>query len=89
MATLWDFLTEQINKHGQGTLADKLGIDASILSKFRSGEGAIKLGPLEALLKLGEAGVRSEAEIKKLEDAFEIATDLWKAAKNHNQVEKK
>jgi len=87
--TFRDLITDLISKHGQGTLADKLGIDASILSKFRSGEGAIKLGPLEALLKIGDAGVRPESEIKKLEDAFEIATDLWKAAKNHNKVDKK
>lgn len=87
-SNLWDFITDQVNRHGQGTLADKIGVDGSTLSKFRSGDGALRLEPLEELLEQGGAVITTKADIKRLEDAFETATDLWKAAKNHNQLDK-
>jgi transcriptional regulator with XRE-family HTH domain len=72
------FLTELINKYGQGTLADKAGTDGSTISRFRSGQGGLTIGTLEKLLEIGGAVICSRGYIMKIEDAFDTATDLWK-----------
>ena len=77
-------LSELIDKMGQGTLADKIGIDQSLLSRFRSGQGAITLSVIEKIMVIADALVISRGEVRRLEDAFEVATDLWKKARKGN-----
>ena len=82
------FLNELIDKHGQGTIADKLGIDSATLSRFRSGQGTISLKDLEKVLKLGDGAIISRSQLRKMEDALEVVSDLWKKSRKGNGNDK-
>jgi len=82
------FLAELIDKHGQATLADKLGIDAATMSRFRSGQGTISLKDLERVLRLGDGAIISRSQLRKMEDALEVVTDLWKKSRKGNGNDK-
>jgi len=84
MKTFEIFLGELIDKVGQGTLADKLGIDGSTLSRFRSGQGNISMQTVEKILAIGDGALVSRPELRKLEDALEVVSDLWKRARKGN-----
>ena len=78
------FLAELIDKMGQGTLADKLDIDAATLSRFRSGQGTISIKDLEKILKMGDGTIISRSQLRKMEDALEVVSDLWKKSRKGN-----
>lgn len=75
------FFSELIDKMGQGTLADKIGEDSSTISRFRSSQGTIKIQTIERILELGDGVIVNRAEFRKLEDALEVISDLWKKAR--------
>ena len=78
------FLGELIDKIGQGTLADKIGVDPATLSRFRSGQGTISIKDLEKLLALGDGAIISRSQLRKMEDALEVVSDLWKKSRKAN-----
>ena len=82
------FLAELIDKHGQGTLADKLEVDAATLSRFRSGQGTISLKDLEKILRLGDGAIISRSQLRKLEDALEVLSTLWSKSRKGNGNDK-
>ena len=78
------YLSELVDKMGQGTLADKLETDSSTLSRFRSGQGTISLKTIEKALTLGDAVIVSRGRLRRVEDALEVVSDLWKQARRSN-----
>lgn len=84
MKSFETFLNDLVEKLGQGTLADKLEIDGSSLSRFRSGQGSIQIQIIERILIMGDGAIVSRSDLRRLEDAFEVATDLWKKARKGN-----
>lgn len=78
------YLSELIDKMGQGTLADRLETDSSTLSRFRSGQGNISLKTVEKALALGDAVIISRSRLRRVEDALEVVSDLWKQARRQN-----
>lgn len=75
------FLNELVDKVGQGTLADKVGIDGSLLSRFRSGQGSLTIHTIEKLLTTGDGAIISRTQLRRLEDALEVISELWKKAR--------
>jgi len=78
MKNLSDLLSALVNSIGQGTLADKIGIDPSALCRFRSGQGTLSLKVIENILDAGEIVLVQRAEMEKRENALEVISDLWK-----------
>ncbi len=81
MRSLEAFLGDLIDKMGQGTVADKIGVDASLLSRFRSGQGSMGLEMIERLLILGDGAIMSRSHLRRLEDALETVSALWAKAR--------
>jgi len=75
------FLNELVDKTGQGTLADKIGIDGAMLSRFRSGQGSLNIQTIEKILHVGDGAIVGRGELRRLEDALEVLSDLWKKAR--------
>ena len=78
------YLSELIDKMGQGTLADKLETDSSTLSRFRSGQGNIHLQTIDKALELGDAVIISRSRLRRVEDALETISTLWMQARRQN-----
>jgi hypothetical protein len=78
LKTFSAYLNEVAGKMGQGTVADQAGIDPSLFSKFKNGQGCLSLDAIEKLLKINDAGIVSNSDARKLEDALAIVADLWK-----------
>jgi hypothetical protein len=74
-----DFLNRLISEKGQGALADEVKIDGAALCRFRSGQGNAPISVIDAALEIGQAVIISRQELKKLEDALDTVSDLWKA----------
>ncbi len=72
------FLNDLVSRHGQGTLADTIGVDDSALSRFRSGQGSLPLLAIEKLLDADDVVIIPKEQMKRLEDALETISDLWK-----------
>lgn len=79
-----DLLNRLVSEKGQGSLADELRIDGSALSRFRSGQGCAPIGVVDQVLDLGNAVIISRQELKRLEDALETVSDLWKEERKRN-----
>ena len=75
--TFRDLITDLISKHGQGTLAEKVGTDDSTLSRFRSGQGALSMAVMENLIKEAGAIVLPLEDHRGLEDALARMSSLW------------
>ena len=73
-----DLLNELCSKHGQGSLADQIGMDAAQFSRFKNGDGNISMKHLEALLAFSEAIILPENDVKRLIMSFFTVNDLWK-----------
>ena len=81
---LTELLNELVDRMGQGTLADQCGMDDSTLSRFRSGNGSISLRHLEKIFEVANVVVISRSRLRKIEDALEVVTDLWKEERRKN-----
>jgi len=85
-----DFLNMLVAERGQGKLADELKVDPSILSRFRSGQGAMSLEHIDGILTIGDAIIISkseyEKEIRQREDALALISDLWKESRAEKQI---
>jgi hypothetical protein len=88
MKTFSNYLNGLVGKKGQGTLADEIEVDGALLSKFRSGQGCLNLSSIEKMFDVGNASIICKEDLKKLEDALETITDLWKAERHRNQNSK-
>jgi hypothetical protein len=71
-----------VGERGQGTLAESIGTNDSQLSRFRSDNGALSLEVLDKLLEVGGLEIVRKDDLKRMEDALEVITDLWKKARN-------
>ena len=78
MKAFSELLNDLVGKMGQGTLADQLGIDGATLSRFRSGQGSISLSNVDKIFELAEACILPCAEQRRLEDALETLSELWR-----------
>lgn len=76
-----DLLNKLVAEKGQGTLADQIHVDGSALSRFRSGQGCAGIGVVDQVLDVADAVIISRQELKRLEDALETVSDLWKAGR--------
>lgn len=86
MTTFLEFLNDLISKHGQGALADQVKSDGSILSRFRSGQGTLSINTIEALLQAGDAVITTKEEFRKLQDALDTVSELWRKERKRNLV---
>jgi hypothetical protein len=72
------FLSDLVGKMGQGTLADQLGIDGALLSRFRSGQGALCQEKIDKIFELAGACIVPCEEKRRMEDTLETISDLWR-----------
>ena len=84
MTTFSNFLNSLTAKMGQGTLADEIGIDGAALSRFKSGQGTINLAALDKIFKIANVTIIPRAELRKMEDALETISELWKKERRQN-----
>lgn len=73
-----DLLNDLCTKHGQGSLADSIGMDPAAFSRFKNGDGNISLKNLEALLSFSDVMILPESDVKRLMMSFFTVNDLWK-----------
>ena len=76
--TLRELLMDLCNKHGQGKLADQVGIDPAAFSRFRNGEGNISLKDLEAVLSFANVVIIPDEIMKNLFISLCTGYDLLK-----------
>lgn len=79
-----DYLNEIVGRIGLGTLADQLEIDPAALSRFRSGQGSLPLSAIDKILRAGNVAIVRREEWRKVEDALEVMSDLWKRERGSN-----
>lgn len=63
-------------------VAEKIGETDSTISRFRSGQGGLTIGALQRLLDSYGLSVEPSDGQKRLEDALEVVSDLWKRARS-------
>jgi hypothetical protein len=78
MTTFLEYLNELIALHGQGTLADQVKSDGSMLCRFRSGQGSLSINTIQALLDAGKATIIFNTDLECLENALATMSDLWR-----------
>jgi hypothetical protein len=66
-----------VTKHGQGTLADIIGVDGSTLSRFRSGQGTINILALQKIFDLAGVVIVSKEDLDGYENSLSFVTKLW------------
>lgn len=66
-----------VTKHGQGTLADMIGVDGSTISRFRSGQGTINVLALQKIFDLAGVVVISKEDLDGYENSLSFVTKLW------------
>lgn len=72
-----ELISELVNRHGQGTLADMIGVDGSTMSRFRSGQGTINVTSLEKLFEVGKVDIVPRRDIEGFEYVLSFMTNLW------------
>jgi len=75
--TLRELAHELNGKYGQGTVADKIGVDPAAYSRFLSGENGLKLDKVQALLDLAGVCVIQKQDLEDLEMALATVTKMW------------
>lgn len=64
-------------KGTQGVVAEEAGCDGAALSKFISGEGALKMEVLERIIKMSGYRVMPESHYQDIIAAIRAANRLW------------
>lgn len=72
-----ELITELVNRHGQGTLADMIGVDGSAMSRFRSGQGTINIASLEKLFEVAGVEIITKEDLDGFEHVISFVTNLW------------
>lgn len=72
-----ELVTELVNKHGQGTLADMIQVDHAAMSRWRSGQGAINISAVEKLFEIAGVEIVTRSEIDGFEKTISFIADLW------------
>jgi len=75
---LRDLLNELCVKHGQGSLADQIGMDPAAFSRFKNGDGNINMKHLEALLEFSDATIIPTDDLRRIIQSVFTANDMWK-----------
>jgi hypothetical protein len=79
------FVNHLSGKFGQGTLADEIGVDPSIFSKWKSGQpAAVPIAAIDKMFAKENAIIVSKDDWAKLENALEVVSDLWKFERQKN-----
>ena len=86
--TLREYLNDLCSEFGQGTVADKIGTDASTLSRFLSGQNGLMISALAKALELGKTELVSKKYMIQLEDTIEMLGDLWRRERRKRLEEK-
>ncbi len=73
-----DLLNDLCTIHGQGKLADQIGMDPAQFSRFKSGDGNISLKHLEALLSFSDCMILPSGDVKRLMLSFYTVSELWR-----------
>jgi transcriptional regulator with XRE-family HTH domain len=79
-----ELITELVNRHGQGTLADMIGVDGSTMSRFRSGQGTTSL---EKLFELARVELVPRADLEGFEYVLSFVTNLWNRERSKRKEE--
>lgn len=74
---LADLIQDLCAKHGQGKLADSIGMDPGSFSNFKNGTGNISLKNLSALMEFSEMVIIPEKEMKNIMLALLTVTKQW------------
>jgi len=82
-----ELITELVNRHGQGTLADMIGIDGSTMSRFRSGQGTINVTSLEKLFEIARVELVPRADLEGFEYVLSFVTNLWNRERSRRKEE--
>ena len=72
-----DLISEMVNRHGQGTLADMIGVDGATMSRFRSGQGTINVASLEKLFEVAGVEIVTKEDLEGFEHVIAFVTNLW------------
>ena len=75
--TFQELIAELVNRHGQGTLADMIGVDGSTMSRFRSGQGTINIASLEKLFEIARVEIITKQDLDGFEYVLSFITGLW------------
>ena len=93
--TFREVLENLIAERGQGNLALELGIDQSLLSRFRSGKGALSLEQIERVCENAEVVIQARTqylqeqrehmiEASRLKNALATICQLWEQERPKN-----
>lgn len=72
-----DLLQDLCARHGQGKLADMIGMDPGSFSNFKNGTGNISMKHLTSLLEFSEMLIIPESEMKQILIALMTVTKQW------------
>ena len=75
---LGSIINDLVNQKGQNKVALEVGVDDSAISRFRSATGGLPLPVIEELLALAGVEIVEKGHIRRLEDALETVSELWK-----------
>jgi|GEM_PF-4501906 len=64
-------------KGTQGVVADEAGCDGAALSKFISGDGALKMEVMERIIKMSGLRIMPEAHYQDILAAIRATNRLW------------
>jgi len=73
--TFQELIAELVNRHGQGTLADMIGVDGSTMSRLRSGQGTINIASLEKLFEIAQVEILGQSVTNAANKATFNVTD--------------
>lgn len=75
--TFQELIAELVNRHGQGTLADMIGVDGSTMSRFRSGQGTINISSLDKMFEVARVEIITKEDLDGFEYVLSFVTSLW------------
>lgn len=71
-------INSSIKERGtQGVVAEESGIDGAALSKFLSGEGALKLEALEKIVRMSNCRIMPDEHYQDMCGTIRSLTRLW------------
>ncbi len=75
--TFQELVAELVNRHGQGSLADMIGVDGSTMSRFRSGQGTINISSLDKMFEVARVEIITKEDLDGFENVLAFVTRLW------------
>lgn len=69
-------------KYGSTAIATELGVDPSVISRFKNDEGGLKISQLEKMLKFGGVIILSEKTFRNIISALFTLSNLCQTSLN-------